>query len=243
MSPNPRARRPRTERGHRPSAGDEPAVPAAAPVSVAPVSGDRATHRLATLVALAAAPRRAVRPRLGAEGRLSPLQGAPRRDAGAAFAALPRLRLEGPGGVAPAAARAVRGHLRALRRARDPALARQSARRAVQRGLAGLWIGALAIWGWSVGFSRRELGEALRFYLVPASILAAVAILQFHGIYQPYAFVGIAESSRFAIGSLAGNVGDLAAAWSCRRSWRRPSSCAANGSRSPRWRWRSASTA
>ena len=82
----------------------------------------------------------------------------------------------------------------------------------VQRGLAGLWIGALAIWGWSVGFSRRELGEALRFYLVPASILAAVAILQFHGIYQPYAFVGIAESSRFAIGSLAGNVGDLAAA-------------------------------
>ncbi len=82
----------------------------------------------------------------------------------------------------------------------------------VHRGLAGLWIGALAIWGWSVGFSRRELGGALRFYLVPASILAAVAILQFHGIYQPYAFVGIAESSRFAIGSLAGNVGDLAAA-------------------------------
>jgi O-antigen ligase len=82
----------------------------------------------------------------------------------------------------------------------------------VHRGLVGLWIGALAVWGWSVGFSRRELGEALTFYLVPASILAAVAILQFHGIYQPYNFVGIAESSRFAIGSLAGNVGDLAAA-------------------------------
>ncbi len=81
----------------------------------------------------------------------------------------------------------------------------------VHRGLAGLWIGALAVWGWSVGFSRRELRQALTFHLVPASILAAVAILQFHGIYQPYSFVGIAETSRFAIGSLAGNVGDLAA--------------------------------
>lgn len=81
----------------------------------------------------------------------------------------------------------------------------------VQRGLAGLWIGAIAVWGWSVGFSRRELRETLAWLLVPASILAAVAILQFHGIYQPYSFVGIAESSRYAVGSLAGNVGDLAA--------------------------------
>ncbi len=81
----------------------------------------------------------------------------------------------------------------------------------VYRGLAGLWIGALAIWGWSVGFSRQELREALTFTLVPASILSAVAVLQFHGIYQPYSFAGIAESSRFAIGSLAGNVGDLSA--------------------------------
>jgi O-antigen ligase len=81
----------------------------------------------------------------------------------------------------------------------------------VYRGLAGLWIGALAIWGWSVGFSRHELREALTFHLVPASILSAIAILQFHGIYQPYSFIGIAQSSRFAIGSLAGNVGDLAA--------------------------------
>ena len=82
----------------------------------------------------------------------------------------------------------------------------------VHRGLAGLWIGALAVWGWSVGFSRQELRRALSFALVPATILAAIAILQFHGLYQPYAFVGIAESSRFAIGSLAGNVGDLGAA-------------------------------
>ena len=81
----------------------------------------------------------------------------------------------------------------------------------VHRGLFGLWIGGLAIWGWSVGFSRHELRELLTFHLVPASILAAVAILQFHGIYQPYNFAGIAESSRLAIGSLAGNVGDLAA--------------------------------
>lgn len=81
----------------------------------------------------------------------------------------------------------------------------------VQRGLVGLWIGTVAVWGWSVGFSRRELRDALSWLLVPASILAAVAVLQFHGLYQPYSFVGIAESSRFAIGSLAGNVGDLAA--------------------------------
>ncbi len=82
----------------------------------------------------------------------------------------------------------------------------------VHRGLVGLWIGALAIWGWSAGFSRRELRHALRLQLIPASILAAIAILQFHGLYQPYRFVGIVESSRFAVGSLAGNVGDLAAA-------------------------------
>ncbi|MEO7974726.1 MAG: hypothetical protein ABIU84_14190, partial [Thermoanaerobaculia bacterium] len=80
----------------------------------------------------------------------------------------------------------------------------------VHRGLAGLWIGALAIWGWSAGFKRAELRRLMTFSLVPATILAAVAVLQFHGLYQPYAFVGIAESSRFAIGSLAGNVGDLA---------------------------------
>lgn len=81
----------------------------------------------------------------------------------------------------------------------------------VQRGLTGLWIGALAIWGWSAGFARWELRRGLSFLLLPASILAGVAVLQFHGLYQPYSFVGIAERSRFAIGSLAGNVGDLAA--------------------------------
>lgn len=81
----------------------------------------------------------------------------------------------------------------------------------VYRGLAGLWIGALAVWGWSVGFSRHELRRGLSLQLVPAAILAAIAILQFHGLYQPYSFIGIAETSRFAIGSLAGNVGDLAA--------------------------------
>lgn len=82
----------------------------------------------------------------------------------------------------------------------------------VQRGLAGLWIGGLAVWGWSVGFSRAELRRALTFSLVPAVLLAGIAILQFHGLYKPYALVGIDQTSRFAIGSLAGNVGDLAAA-------------------------------
>lgn len=81
----------------------------------------------------------------------------------------------------------------------------------VHRGLVGLWIGALAVWGWSVGFERRELRGALSLQLVPAAVLAAIAILQFHGLYQPYSFAGVAETSRFAVGSLAGNVGDLAA--------------------------------
>jgi O-antigen ligase len=80
------------------------------------------------------------------------------------------------------------------------------------RGLVGLWIGGFAVWGWSVGFSRSELRRALTFSLVPAGLLAGIAVLQFHGLYQPYDFVGIAQTSRFAIGSLAGNVGDLAAA-------------------------------
>lgn len=80
----------------------------------------------------------------------------------------------------------------------------------VYRGLAGLWIGAIAIWGWSVGFSREELRRLLVLQLWPAGGLAAISILQFHGLYQPYSLVGIAESSRLAVGSLAGNVGDLA---------------------------------
>jgi O-antigen ligase len=81
----------------------------------------------------------------------------------------------------------------------------------VHRGLVGLWIGSLAIWGWSAGFERHELRQALTLQLVPASILALIAILQFHGIYQPYSLMGLAATSRYAIGSLAGNVGDLAA--------------------------------
>ena len=83
--------------------------------------------------------------------------------------------------------------------------------------------------------------------VVPASILAAVAILQFHGLYQPYNFVGIAESSRFAIGSLAGNVGDLAAALVlpallAQAEIARGRSGVGLGRCSRAWRWRSVST-
>lgn len=81
----------------------------------------------------------------------------------------------------------------------------------VERGLIGLWIGVLAVWGWSVSFTTARLRALLTALLVPAALLAGVAILQYHDLWQPFRFQRVQAASRLAVTSFAGNVGDLAA--------------------------------
>lgn len=81
----------------------------------------------------------------------------------------------------------------------------------VERGLIGLWIGVLAVWGWSASFTTARLRALLTTLLVPAGLLAAVAILQYHDLWQPFRFQRLQAASRLAVTSFAGNVGDLAA--------------------------------
>ena len=81
----------------------------------------------------------------------------------------------------------------------------------VHRGLAGLWIGALALCGWSAGFTFGELRKLLRWMLLPAALLGFVGVLQFHDLFQPFHFANLADTSRLAITSFAGNAGDLGA--------------------------------
>lgn len=81
----------------------------------------------------------------------------------------------------------------------------------VREGLADLWIGAAALAGWSLALEPRRLERLLTGLLAPASVLALIAILQFHGIFQPLQFTGISYDPRLAVTSLAGNPGDLGA--------------------------------
>lgn len=81
----------------------------------------------------------------------------------------------------------------------------------VERGLIGLWIGVLAVWGWSASFTTARLRASLTALLVPAGLLAGVAILQYHDLWQPFRFQRLQAASRLAVTSFAGNVGDLAA--------------------------------
>jgi len=81
----------------------------------------------------------------------------------------------------------------------------------VREGLADLWIGAAALVGWSLALEPRRLEQFLLGLLVPASLLAVVGILQFHGVFRPFQFIGIGYDPRLAITSLAGNPGDLGA--------------------------------
>jgi O-antigen ligase len=81
----------------------------------------------------------------------------------------------------------------------------------VREGLADLWIGAAALVGWSLALERRQLERLLLGLLVPATLLALLGILQFHGIYRPFGFAGPDYDPRLAMTSLAGNPGDLGA--------------------------------
>lgn len=81
----------------------------------------------------------------------------------------------------------------------------------VREALADLWIGAAALVGWSAALSRPRIARLLQGMLWPATLLALLGILQFHGLWQPLSLAGIAPGTRLAITSLAGNPGDLGA--------------------------------
>jgi O-antigen ligase len=81
----------------------------------------------------------------------------------------------------------------------------------VREGLADLWIGAAALAGWSLAVELRRLERLLLGLLVPATLLAVLGILQYHGIYRPFGFSGPSYDPRLAVISLVGNPGDLGA--------------------------------
>ena len=113
----------------------------------------------------------------------------------------------------------------------------------VHRGLVGLWIGALAVWGWSVGFSRRELGEALHLLPRPGvdprggrdpavpRHLPAVQLRRHRGV--------VALRDRLAGRQRRRSRGRPRAAGAPGAGGARPRPA---GRRSPAWRWRSVST-
>ncbi len=80
----------------------------------------------------------------------------------------------------------------------------------VKEALVSLWIGAACLVGWSLALSAREHRKLLHGLIVPATVLAVPAILQFHGLYTPFEFerrVG----ERIGLTSFAGGAFDLAA--------------------------------
>jgi O-antigen ligase len=81
----------------------------------------------------------------------------------------------------------------------------------VREGLIDLWIGAAALVGWSLALPSGRLAALLRGLLWPAAALALFGILQYHGLFQPLQFSGIAYDPRLAMTSTAGNPGDLGA--------------------------------
>jgi O-antigen ligase len=106
----------------------------------------------------------------------------------------------------------------------------------VRGALPDLWIGAACLVGWSAGVSAATHRRLLRGLLAPASLLAVLAVLQFHGVYRPFAFAGGEEAERLGVSSLAGNPGVLgsylvlpaliAQSW-LRRAWGRRRALAA----------------
>ncbi len=78
-------------------------------------------------------------------------------------------------------------------------------------GLIDLWIGAACLIGWSIALPPATLDRLLRGLLVPATALGLLGIVQFHGLWQPLEFFGLAAGTRMATTSLAGNPWDLSA--------------------------------
>lgn len=81
----------------------------------------------------------------------------------------------------------------------------------VLRSLPLVAIPAVALWAWADGLSASRLHRLLAATAWPALALALVGISQFHDWFQPFAFVEPLRR-RLEVTSLAGNVGDFAAA-------------------------------
>ena len=81
----------------------------------------------------------------------------------------------------------------------------------VAEALVDLWIGAAALAGWALGFPAPRLRRLLDVAAVAAVPSAAIAVLQAHDLWEPMRFVVDPGGERYAITSLAGNPGDLAA--------------------------------
>lgn len=77
--------------------------------------------------------------------------------------------------------------------------------------VASLGIGSACLIGWTAGFDRARKERFLIGSLVPAALLALLAILQFHQLWEPLRFAGIGYDSRLGVTALAGNPGDLGA--------------------------------
>lgn len=80
----------------------------------------------------------------------------------------------------------------------------------VRAGVTSLMIGFASLMGWSLGLSGREKRRLLEATIYPGTLLAVLAILQFHGLYNPLEFEGHL-TSRLGLTSLAGGTFDLSA--------------------------------
>jgi O-antigen ligase len=77
--------------------------------------------------------------------------------------------------------------------------------------LVDLAIGAAALVVWSLALPVERLRRLLDALLVPAALLALIAVMQLHQLWQPVAFGETIADERIGVSALAGNPGDLAA--------------------------------
>lgn len=81
----------------------------------------------------------------------------------------------------------------------------------VREAVWDLWIGAVCLVAWSMALSSADLRKLLDGLVLPAVALSAFAVVQYHDLYRPLAFVRGEEAVRLGVTSTAGSVGDLAA--------------------------------
>lgn len=79
-----------------------------------------------------------------------------------------------------------------------------------RRAMVSLLVGGAVLIGWSLGLTSAERRRLLGAMIFPALVLALLAILQYHGFFQPFEFSG-QVGRRLGLTSLAGGAFDLAA--------------------------------
>src|SRR6185295_4558698 len=88
----------------------------------------------------------------------------------------------------------------------------------VREALWDLGVGTACLIGWTFGFGRAKKERFFVALLAPAALLAFLAILQFHRLWEPLRFAGIASDPRLGVTSLAGNRATSAPTSCCRSS-------------------------